>query len=605
MDTNEARWNNSSSSGASLSEPGNCSDQDMGAFFLNAQNLVVSRGVSASNIKYITNCPPTPSDDPAGRLGPAKGNLNGQQTSYRGLLMGRNAEEDWQLDLDLYSGIRGSHPNILQIYGVVKSCKLYAAIFHDDLVPYDEMFRLYCDSPILDVCFKACARADIFFRRQNTWLPQDALCYIYLISGKNLIVDPNDSTWTKSGANHHLFAYFGKIPYTSEPLFNGVASVSNAPTCTNAVVVCRLFSANVPACSARDPILIGNGWSRFNSHDMNTSGFHCMAYLSKKRTLLRVILNTDSYLKQVIAWLSQANYIFTWEHITFGYEDYFSSTSYNIPNSYLFLCPLEDLQGTDRMQFGYPEISAYWSLDPSGAERLNTNDADKLGFPPLMLGINVRGISSIHQFYQAKGFDPDSQEITQHLGYPLYQLSAEPEVEFAHIEDDLLSDDPHGMGILQDALIEWRDLEKSVKPRPPLNSPTGTLSSVHYSTVLAAGTIRFILVLPHYWFWMSNTPPVIWMLNWEIMFYSLGLLVSSSYPSSLSQFTGERAGLRSNTQNLESCLDVEALVDFLQKDPESAGVYNTIDRDLGRPRKIGAEEIRDGGQCIASLNSKE
>ncbi|KAJ6565351.1 hypothetical protein B0H10DRAFT_1094100 [Mycena sp. CBHHK59/15] len=32
---------------------------------------------------------------------------------------GQNAEEDWRWDINQYSGIR--HPNILQIYGVVKS----------------------------------------------------------------------------------------------------------------------------------------------------------------------------------------------------------------------------------------------------------------------------------------------------------------------------------------------------------------------------------------------------------------------------------------------------------------------------------------------------
>lgn len=34
----------------------------------------------------------------------------------------------------------------------------------------------------------------------------------------------------------------------------------------------------------------------------------------------------------------------------------------------------------------------------------------------------------------SKGFDPDSQDVTVHLGEPLYQLSGEVEAPFAHGE---------------------------------------------------------------------------------------------------------------------------------------------------------------------------
>ncbi|KAJ6486628.1 hypothetical protein C8R45DRAFT_930264 [Mycena sanguinolenta] len=43
----------------------------------------------------------------------------------------------------------------------------------------------------------------------------------------------------------------------------------------------------------------------------------------------------------------------------------------------------------------------------------------------------------LHRFHQAKGFDLDSQDVAQHLGYPLYKLSG----PFAHIDEEY-SDKP-------------------------------------------------------------------------------------------------------------------------------------------------------------------
>jgi hypothetical protein len=105
---------------------------------------------------------------------------------------------------------------------------------------------------------------------------------------------------------------------------------------------------------------------------------------------------------------------------------------------YLFVCPEEDLQiGTS--SFKWPDCPAYWSLDPSGAERFSTEDATTLGFPILQFSIQVRGHSwdasvyaGLHQFYGAKGFDPDSQDVARYLGCPLYYLPTELDLSFAH-----------------------------------------------------------------------------------------------------------------------------------------------------------------------------
>ncbi|KAJ6462951.1 hypothetical protein C8R45DRAFT_783591, partial [Mycena sanguinolenta] len=101
----------------------------------------------------------------------------------------------------------------------------------------------------------------------------------------------------------------------------------------------------------------------------------------------------------------------------------------DIPAGFLFLCPWEHFQ-TDQSSFKWPNCPAYWSLDPSGAEPLSSEDAVNLGFPSFVLSIVIHGRSwdasvyaGIRQFHQAKGFNPDSQDVARHLGYPLWQFS--------------------------------------------------------------------------------------------------------------------------------------------------------------------------------------
>jgi hypothetical protein len=110
------------------------------------------------------------------------------------------------------------------------------------------------------------------------------------------------------------------------------------------------------------------------------------------------------------------------------------------PPGYLFLCPVKDLR-TGPSSFRWSNSPAYWSLDPSGVDRLSAENATGLGFPSIQLMIKVKGdcwdasaYDGLREFHLAKGFDPYSQDVARHLGYPLYQISAEPEAPFAHGE---------------------------------------------------------------------------------------------------------------------------------------------------------------------------
>ncbi|KAJ6464479.1 hypothetical protein C8R45DRAFT_794667, partial [Mycena sanguinolenta] len=78
----------------------------------------------------------------------------------------------------------------------------------------------------------------------------------------------------------------------------------------------------------------------------------------------------------------------------------------------------------------WPACPAYWSLDPSGADRLSTEDARILGFPAIHIEGIMAGMSwdrsvyeGLRRFHEGKGFDPESQEeVTRQLGYPLYEV---------------------------------------------------------------------------------------------------------------------------------------------------------------------------------------
>ncbi|KAJ7127652.1 hypothetical protein C8R44DRAFT_564427, partial [Mycena epipterygia] len=103
--------------------------------------------------------------------------------------------------------------------------------------------------------------------------------------------------------------------------------------------------------------------------------------------------------------------------------------SENLPEGYLFLCPMEDLRNNDGRWLPNPEFPAYWSLDPSGSRTLTPEETSKLGFPSLNLAMNVWARSwnesvytAVGHFHAGKGFDLNSQDVAQYLGNPLYKL---------------------------------------------------------------------------------------------------------------------------------------------------------------------------------------
>jgi hypothetical protein len=115
-----------------------------------------------------------------------------------------------------------------------------------------------------------------------------------------------------------------------------------------------------------------------------------------------------------------------------------SAATQNQREGYLFICPSAGFRAGPAA-FRWSECPTYWSLDPFGAERLSTEEATSLGFPTIRLSTEVHVdcwdasvYAGLRQFHAGKGFDPGSQELGRRLGHPLYQLSSELEVPFAH-----------------------------------------------------------------------------------------------------------------------------------------------------------------------------
>ncbi|KAJ7656230.1 hypothetical protein B0H17DRAFT_1213838 [Mycena rosella] len=148
-----------------------------------------------------------------------------------------------------------------------------------------------------------------------------------------------------------------------------------------------------------------------------------------------------------LVWLSRANHAFKSFKITSNYENYalVEFVQYRLtligpldsaPVGYLFLYPVLDLQSHEPIRLGYPDFPAYWSLDPSGAQRLSTEKAENIGFPSIALEMEAWGCS----------WDANGCCLT-----PGVQLSEGLEASFAHVheiesEDELDSEgEDHGM----------------------------------------------------------------------------------------------------------------------------------------------------------------
>ncbi|KAF7374189.1 hypothetical protein MSAN_00300800 [Mycena sanguinolenta] len=422
------------------------------------------------------------------------------------LYQGDGAEARWRRDVKNYMAVR--HPNIVQLYGTASCGNIHAAVFHDDLIPYRQVMELYEHSHFSTVYIHVFVRTELeeiseyfwtmfehhlskygrtlFIRRSTGRLCLDLVpgdTYLFgdldtshssistqqglgFLAGENseaTIIDalPLDHYHEISLREFSTNRYVSIPPSTSV----NIGSVLHCPsddTFDDVVEIAWLPNAELPSFDGWD----GSGdWSNFT--EPTADGW--------TRLESNHIMDTTVWLSVNVCncrlWLSQANHIFTTLQISSDFENYgviisFAryhfwltsqtvfveyirfelsvSTNEAIPPGFLFLCPPHNFQ-TGECSFKWPECPAYWSLDPSGTERLTMEEATSLGFPAFQFSTRVDGFSwdasmyaGLRQFHKGKGFDPDSQDVARHLGYELYQMSGQNRTDtlFAHIEEE-------------------------------------------------------------------------------------------------------------------------------------------------------------------------
>ncbi|KAF8134049.1 hypothetical protein K438DRAFT_2031490 [Mycena galopus ATCC 62051] len=409
---------------------------------------------------------------------------------------GDNAEEEWHREISKYAHLR--HPNFVQLFGTVSLPGLLALIYHDELIPTKQMLRKYSNSHFATIYLLAYIVRffDSFLNVASDFTQEteftNARQYMHALSGTSLYYF--DCTfWIRPSTGHlcvdltpplsepffissidresrSLTSPFEPLPdskiiallsiddyhtlcwyHLSHPQFFSISSHASVKLgaiyrfpsgdeLDNAVETACIHDCGAHHSGwwlrAKRLAIMENGWTRVDSCDA-----------ADIRISLEIWSPEGSRY-----WLTQANHIFNCLKITSNYEAYVLVTQINChlnifgskestPAGYLFLCPWADLGLDIPGQFRLPECPSYWSTDPSGAKRLATEGAKALGFPNIQLEMRAEGYSwdgsvyvGLHQFHQGKGFDPESQDVARHLGYPLLRLPGELDAPFSRFD---------------------------------------------------------------------------------------------------------------------------------------------------------------------------
>ncbi|KAF7368637.1 hypothetical protein MVEN_00187900 [Mycena venus] len=487
-----------------------------GAFFSRSRNFVVSGGNFTSVHNHLVA--PGPSDFriiPLGDLD-LQNEINGPGTVSRrhgtdvrrkmysvkiwqsssdrrtsaAMYTGKDAEQNWERDLAVYSGIR--HPNFLQVHGLVKAHGIYATVFHDDLIPLAELFSFYAGSTITTTYLhwyiyrEFWDAGDYFKDISGKWLgdqsympwirrstgrlavdiapsaPEekiDSICYI--LQGISVcflpppLLGPDPVAKIISSLSledyHSLVDAGRKVNFlhgwsyaTHERVRLGLlfrGEMQNVPEIgyeVNPSFTIWPWMRN-SRLSRESGEILPNGWTRFSISDILTE--------TEPASNLELIIFQNRK-----PWISQANYIFNLLQITCEHEQYvvidrvdfhiyFHHGADTPPPGYIFLCPQAHFQTGDG-RFWKPANPAYWAFDELGAEPLDTDQAEALGFPSITFHMGVVGnhwpssaYEGVREFHRRKGFDPESQDVAKHLGYSLWEIASDHKPTFAHIDE--------------------------------------------------------------------------------------------------------------------------------------------------------------------------
>ncbi|KAF7375832.1 hypothetical protein MSAN_00473100 [Mycena sanguinolenta] len=461
-----------------------------GAFFPNARHLVVAGGTFTSH-NTTTN---VPSDFPRLPLGSIELRheirLQGAaavlcRESRRGRVRRMYSAHvecrNTPVTVALYQGDKAEedlrHPHILQIYASASSSRVYAAVFHDDMIHFNQFLEYFRYSAILRAYIYAYTCADdedawlyytrflstsdlypIFWIRRSTGRLALELTRIeddspqtLFTQGTELLSPPESMITLQHPEQEALVAAALEFPQWFFLCSVYLTQRRSTYISTQAAVKMssmmywpegHLFGDTIEIAWASESHYLCHGW--WTSSD----AFGRLLYLR--------------FSLDVHPWLSQANHILKQSQIVRNHDDYvlvdeicfdlqISEPRHHPPDGYLFLCSPNDFY-SDRTSLRWPRVPAYWSFDPSGRNRLSIDEASSLGFPAIYLSTDVRlaswdasVYSGLRKFHQAKDFDPESQDVARYLGYPLYKLSVPDEDPASERENgvDNPSSDPH------------------------------------------------------------------------------------------------------------------------------------------------------------------
>ncbi|KAF7337232.1 hypothetical protein MSAN_02275600 [Mycena sanguinolenta] len=400
------------------------------------------------------------------------------------MYQGAGAEEKWRQHIAKYESIQ--HPNIMQLYGLVSSKGLYAMVFHDELIPYAQFLRRFEHSPILSAyiigyCateFEEAAsyisdvsgEPSIEYNDPAVWIRPSTgeLCLDLVKGGPETSFEP---PWWKvhiprlenvsldaPGSENIIISTMSEDQYhklcsgyptarsqcfqvsTKHPVGPGMfRSDSRYETCVGITEPLQILPEEQPHWDHYGRALgelLPNSWTRYDSRQICTPDFQCALELE-----LQLLFWSYEIPK---AWLAQAIGILTALEEVSRLEDYVcvdevrfilrvANMQHHIePAGYLFVCPYQDFRSGIKAHthsYHWPACPAYWSLDPSGADRLSTEDARNLGFPAIHIETIMAGKSwdrsvyeGLRQFHEGKAFDSGSRGVARQLGYPLFEV---------------------------------------------------------------------------------------------------------------------------------------------------------------------------------------
>ncbi|KAF7353272.1 MFS general substrate transporter [Mycena sanguinolenta] len=394
------------------------------------------------------------------------------------MYQGDSAEEEWRKDIAKYESIW--HPYIMQLCGLVNTKRLYAMVFHDELIPFPQFLGCFEHSPILrayitaycttefneasdyidhvspkiskdlsvwirsatgELCLDLAQGGPSMSSRFARWRPIDRLRV--MIRLENLSLDAPDS-------EDAIISSLSEDQYHEICSQPSVAQFQQLQVSTEHPVgpgIFRLDSQHGTFVRITEPLQIlpdeELDWSNHGNGPDELLPNSWIRYNFPRMFALKLELNLWflSYEIQK-AWLAQANHIFAEiqepenveDYVCVDYVQFILRIPYkpNIPEGYLFVCPPQDFCTNTEPHansYQWPACPAYWSLDPSGAVRLSTEDARILGFPAIHIETIIVGLSwdrsiygGLRRFHKGKGHNPESQEVARQLGYPLFEV---------------------------------------------------------------------------------------------------------------------------------------------------------------------------------------